>query len=94
MLLRRRLRFHIEFPTPNEDERERLWRSMIPATAPIAGAIDFGNLALRYKMSGGYIKNAVVRAAYLAARSPERALSQVLLEHAARLEWEEMGKLL
>ena len=91
---RRRLRFHIDFPTPNEEEREQLWRSMIPATVPIAGKIDFQSLALRYKMSGGYIKNAVVRAAYLAARSEERALSQDSLERAARLEWEEMGKLL
>jgi hypothetical protein len=91
---RRRLRFHIEFPTPNDGERELLWRSMIPASAPIAGRIDFQSLAARYKMSGGYIKNAVVRAAYLAASSPERALSQAVLERAARLEWEEMGKLL
>jgi SpoVK/Ycf46/Vps4 family AAA+-type ATPase len=91
---RRRLRFHIDFPTPNDDERELLWRSMIPASAPIAGPIDFQSLAARYKMSGGYIKNAVVRAAYLAAASQEPALSQAVLERAARLEWEEMGKLL
>jgi hypothetical protein len=91
---RRRLRFHIDFPTPSDDERELLWRSMIPASAPIAGRIDFQSLAARYKMSGGYIKNAVMRAAYLAARSEERALSQTVLERAARLEWEEMGKLL
>jgi ATPase family associated with various cellular activities (AAA) len=91
---RRRLRFHIDFPTPNEEERELLWRSMIPASAPIVGQLDLTALADRFKMSGGYIKNAVVRAAYLAARSPERALSQVLLERAARLELEEMGKLL
>ena len=91
---RRRLRFHIDFPTPSDDERELLWRSMIPASAPIAGRIDFQSLAARYKMSGGYIKNAVMRAAYLAARSEERALSQAVLERAARLEWEEMGKLL
>ena len=91
---RRRLRFHIDFPTPNETEREQLWRSMIPAAAPLLGKIDFQSLADRYKMSGGYIKNAVVRAAYLAATSPDRAISQAMLEKAARLEWEEMGKLL
>jgi hypothetical protein len=67
---------------------------MIPAAVPIAGRIDFDSIAVRYKMSGGYIKNAVMRAAYLAARSPERALSQAVLERAAQLEWEEMGKLL
>jgi hypothetical protein len=91
---RRRLRFHIDFPTPNETEREQLWRSMIPSAAPLLGKIDFQSLADRYKMSGGYIKNAVVRAAYLAATSPDRAISQAMLEKAARLEWEEMGKLL
>jgi AAA+ superfamily predicted ATPase len=91
---RRRLRFHIDFPTPNETEREQLWQSLIPANAPLVGKIDFQHLADRYKMSGGYIKNAVVRAAYLAATSPERAISQEMLEKAARLEWEEMGKLL
>jgi hypothetical protein len=90
---RRRLRFHIDFPTPDDAEREQLWRSMIPASAPLAGRIDFKALAARYKMTGGYIKNAVIRAAYLAASSPERALTQTVLEHAARLEWEEMGKL-
>ncbi len=91
---RRRLRFHIDFPTPDAEERERLWRSMIPAAAPGVGSLDFEGLATRFKMSGGYIKNAVMRAAYLAARSPERALSQSVLERAARLELEEMGKLL
>ena len=67
---------------------------MIPAAAPLVGKIDFQRLADRYKMSGGYIKNAVVRAAYLAATSTDRAISQEMLEKAARLEWEEMGKLL
>jgi AAA+ superfamily predicted ATPase len=90
---RRRLRFRIEFPTPDAPEREQLWRSMIPSTAPLGADVDFGALAERFQMTGGYIKNAAMRAAYLAATSEAKVISQTLLERAAALEWEEMGKL-
>jgi AAA+ superfamily predicted ATPase len=90
---RRRLRFRIEFPTPELNERELLWRSMIPATAPLGDEVDFHRLAERFQMTGGYIKNAAMRAAYLAATSEDKIISQAILEKAAALEWEEMGKL-
>ena len=90
---RRRLRFRIEFRTPEVDERELLWRSMIPPSAPLAHGVDFRKLAERFAMTGGYIKNAALRAAFFATSSPARMISQDLLEKAAALEWEEMGKL-
>ncbi|HEX4423694.1 MAG TPA: ATP-binding protein [Kofleriaceae bacterium] len=90
---RRRLKFRIEFPTPDAHEREQLWRSMIPDVAPLGADVDFGALAERFQMTGGYIKNAAMRAAYLAATSDRKVISQGLLEKAAALEWEEMGKL-
>ncbi|HEX7843284.1 MAG TPA: ATP-binding protein, partial [Kofleriaceae bacterium] len=90
---RRRLRFRIEFPTPELHERELLWRSMIPATAPLGAEVDFHRLAERFQMTGGYIKNAAMRAAYLAATSEHKVITQAVLEKAAALEWEEMGKL-
>jgi len=90
---RRRLRFRIEFPTPDTTERELLWRSMIPVTAPLGTDVDFRALAERFQMTGGYIKNAAMRAAYLAATSEAKVISQALLDKAAALEWEEMGKL-
>jgi SpoVK/Ycf46/Vps4 family AAA+-type ATPase len=92
---RRRLRFRIEFPTPDEDERERLWRAMIPTGAPIDDDVDFPSLARRFAMAGGYIKNAVMRAAYLAAARTdgERRLDNEILSRAANLEWEDMGNL-
>jgi len=90
---RRRLRFRIEFPTPDANERELLWRSIIPVTAPLGADVDFRALAERFQMTGGYIKNAAMRAAYLAATSEAKVISQALLDKAAALEWEEMGKL-
>ena len=55
--------------------------------------VDFHRLAERFQMTGGYIKNAAMRAAYLAATSEHKVISQAVLEKAAALEWEEMGKL-
>lgn len=90
---RRRLRFRIDFPMPDEEERARLWQTMLPQGAPREERIDFAQLGRKYEMSGGYIKNAVMRAAYLAAASPERRITQKILFDAARREWEDMGKL-
>ena len=90
---RRRLRFRIDFPTPDEAERERLWRAMMPAGAPVAGDVDFKALGRRFSMAGGYIKNAVVRAAFLAAAQAGGSIDHKTLMRAAALEWEDMGNL-
>jgi len=90
---RRRLRFRIEFPAPDASERELLWQAMLPPEVPVAHDIDFVELAQRYEMTGGFIKNAVVRAAYLAAGEQQPGLTKALLLRAAQLEWEAMGHL-
>jgi hypothetical protein len=89
---RRRLAVHVRFPVPDVDERERLWRAMLPEKAPIEDGIDFAGLARKYVMSGGYIRNAVLRAAFLAADANE-SIGAYHLTHAALLEYEAMGKL-
>ncbi|HEY0482149.1 MAG TPA: ATP-binding protein, partial [Kofleriaceae bacterium] len=67
--LQRRLNFRIRFPEPEVDEREQLWRQLLPPQAGLHGGVDFHALAERFDMTGGYIKNAVVRAAVIAARA-------------------------
>lgn len=88
----RRFRFRIEFPAPDEHERLQLWKAMLPASVPHDQTVNLEELATRFEMSGGYIKNAVLRAAYFAAAQGEK-LSQDLLLIAAELEWQEMGRL-
>lgn len=90
---RRRLRFRIEFPAPDAAERTQLWKAMLPPEVPVAHDIDFTDLAQRYEMTGGFIKNAVVRAAYLAAGEHLPGLTNAILRRAAQLEWEAMGHL-
>jgi SpoVK/Ycf46/Vps4 family AAA+-type ATPase len=89
---KRRLSVHIQFPFPDETERERLWRAHLPATLPIAGELDLGSLARRYPLSGGYIRNAALRAAYLAA-AEQRPLDDAHLQRAVALEYQRAGKL-
>jgi hypothetical protein len=89
---KRRLTYRVTFPFPDEEMREQLWRSLIPPQVPVAGTIDFAGLSQRFRLSGGYIRNAALRAAFLAAEEGS-ALTHEHLERAIRMEFREIGKL-
>jgi ATPase family associated with various cellular activities (AAA) len=89
---KRRLSCRLTFPFPDDEARERLWKVHLPDQLPLAGKLDLADLARRYKMSGGYIRNAALRAAFLAAEE-QSPLSQDHLERAVRAEFREGGKL-
>jgi ATP-dependent 26S proteasome regulatory subunit len=88
--LQRRLSLHLHLKLPEADERQRLWMSFMPAKAPVA-EIDFKALAEEFELSGGYIKNAAVRAAFLAAHDKGK-INMALLRRAASMELEDMGR--
>ncbi|MCX5748541.1 MAG: ATP-binding protein [Proteobacteria bacterium] len=89
---KRRLAFRLNFQIPEEEERAELWRRMMPTSADLATGVDFRKLAHEYEFAGGNIRNAVLRAAFLAA-SEGRAIDQEILERAVRLEYRDAGKL-
>ncbi len=67
----RRIRTHVLFEMPGEAEREQIWRVQLhPSRTPLAPDVDFGALARRYPVSGGDIRNAVLKAALAAAAEP------------------------
>jgi SpoVK/Ycf46/Vps4 family AAA+-type ATPase len=67
----RRIRTHVLFEMPGVEERERIWQLQIhPKKTPLAADVDFRRLAERYAVSGGDIKNAVIKAAAAAAAEP------------------------
>jgi hypothetical protein len=68
----------------------RLWAAHVRRT-PTAGDFDFSR-SRRYPLSGGYIRNSALRAAFLAAQE-EQPLSQSYLVRAIQLEYRELGKL-
>lgn len=88
---KRRLRFRITFPFPDEELRLSLWQTMIPPEAPQAATLDLSSLARDFEMSGAHIKNAAIRAAFNAARQGV-PLSGDHLFDAARMEYEELGR--
>ena len=67
----RRIRAHVLFEMPGVEERARIWQLQIhPQKTPLAPDVDFRELAERYVVSGGDIKNAVIKAAAAAAAEP------------------------
>lgn len=71
----RRLILKIHFSIPDIKERESIWRLLIPKKAPAGRDINFSELAQRFELTGGHIKNAVLF-----------ALSESIHENASALE--------
>jgi MoxR-like ATPase len=90
--LRRRLSLHLHLEVPEVTQREQLWRSLLPPEAPLEPNIDFHALARDYELAGGHIKNAALRAAFLAACEAS-VINIGLLRRAAGMEMEDMGRL-
>ena len=88
----RRLNHKIDFPFPEARDRSRIWKRLLPPTAPLGNDIDFEILGKDLELSGGCIKNSVVRAAYIAAER-NVPIDMDLLEAAGLQEYREMGKL-
>ena len=66
----RRIRTHVLFEMPGVEEREQIWRVQLhPERTPLAADVDFAALS-RYEVSGGDIRNAVLKAALTAAAEP------------------------
>jgi AAA+ superfamily predicted ATPase len=75
----RRIRTQILFEMPGVSERERIWRAqMHPRRTPLHQDVDFRRLAEQYEVSGGDIRNAVLKAAAAAALEPADGESRVI----------------
>ena len=89
----RRLHFAIEFPFPEPVDRERIWRVTFPKQTPVSDDVDFTVLSKRFRLAGGNIKNIILASAFLAAEDGG-AVSMTHLLHAARREYQKMGRLI
>ncbi|MEA2236357.1 MAG: hypothetical protein QOC81_1081 [Thermoanaerobaculia bacterium] len=88
----RRIHHTLEFPLPDVAQRERIWRGMLPAAAPIAPDIDFAFLARQFTLSGGNIRNIVVAAAFAAAAA-SRPIAMPDFINAIARELQKLGRL-
>ena len=87
----RRLRFLVEFPFPDCEQRRLIWEKVFPPEAP-KGTLDPGALS-RLEISGGNIRNIALNAAFVAAGEGRQIETPHVL-HAARREYAKIDKLL
>ncbi len=85
----RRIRFVVEFPFPETEQRAEIWRRIFPARTPTE-SLDVGKLA-RLAVPGGNIRNIALNAAFLAADAGEPVRMGHLL-HAAQGEYAKLQK--
>lgn len=63
----RRLRFIVDFPRPDTDARELIWRQCLPAESHALTDGDYRQLARKVDITGGQIRQITLRAAFIAA---------------------------
>ncbi|MDH5681381.1 MAG: AAA family ATPase [Spirochaetota bacterium] len=87
----RRMQFIVEFHSPDERERRKIWQRIYPSETPLSDDIDFDFLSERLKLSGGHIKNMALGSAfYAAAEKSSVGMSHII--RAAKREYQKLGK--
>lgn len=90
---KRRIRYRIYFPMPDAQTRGKLFQSLLPKAAPVKPNIPFDLLGEHFEISGGHIKQAVLKAAFYAKRdNSDIGLAQ--LTEATISECRELGMLM
>jgi len=85
----RRLRFIVDFPRPDIEAREKIWRQCLPEESHQLTDVDFRQLARRVDLTGGQIRQITLRAAFIAVAADEL----ISIEHVAHATRGELGKL-
>ena len=89
---KRRIKFVVEFPFPNEEYRTELWRAVFPSGAPLGDDLDLEFLAGRFELSGSSIKNIALNASFMAAAQGKAVTMKEILI-ALRIEMAKNGKI-
>lgn len=87
----RRLRFLVDFPSPDANSRRRIWQKVFPSEAAVE-SLDFDAMA-RLEIPGGNVRNIAINAAFIAA-AEGAAISTMHIMQAARREYAKIDKLI
>ena len=89
----RRIQFKVAFPFPEAEYRAAIWELLFPKQCPLDhDHMDWDILGKSFELSGGHIKNAVLRAAYRAACTGG-IVTMETIRFAAEQECKQAGKL-
>jgi hypothetical protein len=90
----RRLRYIVDFPLPERDERKRIWRQVIPEHAD-SSELEFDFLAEQFPLSGGNIRSIVFNACLQCAGSNGNGSGQLTMNEivvAVKREFDKMNR--
>ena len=84
--LHRRILVKVRFAKPDTAAREAIWGKHLPPAAPLCDDVDLGDLARRFELTGGEIKNAllVALATTVHEQGDQGRIGQPQLEQAAQ----------
>jgi len=88
----RRIHTRVDFAVPEVAERKAIWARQLPAAAPVAD-VDLDEVALRFELSGGSIRNVAVHAAFLAA-ADQGPITMACVIRALGSEYRKLGRLI
>lgn len=60
--MHRRITLAIEFKNPDPFLRSAIWKAHIPPSVSLSSDVNFNELAVKYELTGGLIKNALLYA--------------------------------
>jgi hypothetical protein len=87
----RRLTFVIQFPFPDDAQRQQIWERIWPAETPLAPDLDLGRISRMFRLAGGNVKNVALAAAFAAAERGD-PVTMADVAHAVRREYQKLGK--
>jgi SpoVK/Ycf46/Vps4 family AAA+-type ATPase len=89
----RRLRFIIDFPPPEAEQRKEIWRQVTPETVD-ASQVDFDFLARTFDLTGGHINSIVFYACLQSAhgKNTKRQLAMEDVIVAVKREYDKMNR--
>jgi hypothetical protein len=95
----RRLRYIIDFPLPDEEQRRAIWRQVVPSGVDVSG-VDFSFLARQFPLAGGHIRSIVFNACLQSAGNGgqpsgaprERRLGMPEIVVAVRREYDKLNR--
>jgi SpoVK/Ycf46/Vps4 family AAA+-type ATPase len=88
----RRIQFKVTFPFPEAEYRAAIWELLFPKECPVSEDMDWELVGKSFEISGGHIKNAVLRAAYR-AKVTSGIVDMETIRFAAEQECKQAGKL-
>jgi AAA+ superfamily predicted ATPase len=86
----RRLRFIVDFPRPNAEAREKIWRQCLPDESHELDDADYRQLARKIELTGGHIRQITLRAAFIAATA-DKLINIQHIAQAMRAEYAKLG---